>query len=286
MGKEFSVQTQSAGVLQGLRWGEPELPAVLALHGWLDNAASFAPLAPLLPGLQIIALDLPGHGKSDHRSPGGRYHLLDYLPAVLEAAGELGLNELILMGHSLGGAIAGLIAASLPERVKALVLLEAIGPLSEPEDKAPGRLRDSLLAFAASGAKAPASYPDLQALVDVRARVGKMSDSSARLLIERNVVESAEGYRWRSDSRLRLPSPMYFSEVQVLEYLKAISVPTQILLGSDGLPAEREHLKARLEVVPQAEVEWFEGAHHVHMDSPEPLARSVLRFLTRLGLAV
>ena len=34
---------------------------VLALHGWLDNAASFVPLAAQLPGLELVAIDLPGH---------------------------------------------------------------------------------------------------------------------------------------------------------------------------------------------------------------------------------
>lgn len=48
---------------------EDGLP-VIALHGWLDNANSFARLAPRLEGLRIVALDLAGHGHSGHRPPG------------------------------------------------------------------------------------------------------------------------------------------------------------------------------------------------------------------------
>lgn len=283
-GDPFSVTTPSAGEIHGLRWGDRDAPAVLALHGWLDNAQSFAPMALFLEDVQILALDLPGHGHSQHRPVGARYHLLDYLPAVTEAADALGLAEMVLMGHSLGGAIAGLLASTVPERIHALILLEAIGPLSEPEEKAPGRLRDSLLAHANAYGKAPRPIADLEALIKLRADVGDMSEAAAQLLITRNVVPSEGGYQWRSDPRLKLPSPLYFSEAQVLEYLKAITVPTAILLASNGLPAEREHLKPRLACIPSAEVQWFEGAHHAHMDSPEPIAEAVRQFLSVQGL--
>ena len=51
-----------AGLRTGTRGGLP----VLALHGWLDNAASFVPLAAQLPELDWALADLPGHGLSDH----------------------------------------------------------------------------------------------------------------------------------------------------------------------------------------------------------------------------
>ena len=56
---------------------EDGLP-VIALHGWLDNANSFARLAPKLEGLRIVALDFAGHGHSDHRPCGAGYALADY----------------------------------------------------------------------------------------------------------------------------------------------------------------------------------------------------------------
>ena len=55
---------------------EDGLP-VIALHGWLDNANSFARLAPKLDGLRIIALDMAGHGHSGHRPPGAGYAMGD-----------------------------------------------------------------------------------------------------------------------------------------------------------------------------------------------------------------
>ena len=49
-------------------WGAEGGRPVLASHGWLDNAGTFASLAPLLPDCEIVALDLAGHGLSDARS--------------------------------------------------------------------------------------------------------------------------------------------------------------------------------------------------------------------------
>ncbi|MGH8027673.1 MAG: alpha/beta fold hydrolase, partial [Pseudoxanthomonas sp.] len=50
------------GRVTGLRSGTMGVTKVLALHGWLDNAASFLPLAAYLPGVDLVMLDLPGHG--------------------------------------------------------------------------------------------------------------------------------------------------------------------------------------------------------------------------------
>ena len=52
------------GRIAGLRFGRQGAIPVLALHGWLDNAASFVPLARHLAGLDLVAVDLPGHGRS------------------------------------------------------------------------------------------------------------------------------------------------------------------------------------------------------------------------------
>ena len=114
---EFEI-TLNALTVRGIRYGSEDKPEILALHGWLDNAASFEPLSRYLSDYQIIALDFVGHGKSDHRANGAHYHLVDNVQDVHEAIQALGLSELKIIGHSMGGIIAAMYAACFPEMVK------------------------------------------------------------------------------------------------------------------------------------------------------------------------
>src|SRR5690625_5810116 len=86
--------TLAGGRLASLSWGPENAPTWLALHGWLDNAASFSRLAPVLVerlGIRIVALDFSGHGHSAHRE--GDYALWDYCHDLLDAADALGLER-------------------------------------------------------------------------------------------------------------------------------------------------------------------------------------------------
>ena len=148
------------GAIAALRHGDPAGPKLLCLHGWLDNAASFVPLMPLLREFDLVALDLPGHGASAHRLPGYDYVFVDWIHDVLDALDALGWSRASLLGHSMGGAIATVVATSAPERVRKLALIEALGPISGKPEEAGGRLKQAVAARRAATAlrrRVPAS---------------------------------------------------------------------------------------------------------------------------------
>ena len=64
--RDIEIKTERM-TFSALEWGNADDKPVLALHGWLDNAASFTPLAPRLKNVRLIAVDLAGHGRSQHR---------------------------------------------------------------------------------------------------------------------------------------------------------------------------------------------------------------------------
>jgi pimeloyl-ACP methyl ester carboxylesterase len=119
----------SSGTIRAYRLGSPSAPAVVCVHGLSSNARSFDLLAPALAqgGRQVIVLDLRGRGASP-RTRVGTYGWRKHANDVLEAASQLGVDSFELVGHSMGALVAMRAAVTAPERVRRLVLVDAVGP--------------------------------------------------------------------------------------------------------------------------------------------------------------
>ncbi|MGH8548989.1 MAG: alpha/beta fold hydrolase [Methylococcales bacterium] len=274
---EIELDTR-AGVLAGLEWGNPSDRPFLALHGWLDNAASFSNLGKHLTGYHLVAIDLPGHGKSMHRSPRSTYHLIDCADDVLNAADALGWNRFGMIGHSLGAGIASLVAGAVPERITELVLIDGIGPISNQPGDAPKQLRQALLQRRERGKREPKIYPDIETAIAARQGVGDLSSTSVEYLVRRGLRKTAGGYSWRHDRRLTLPSPLYLTEPQVLAFLRSISARTLLIKAIGGL-IDRFGSIERIVSVPNISVVELPGGHHLHLENPLPVAEAILKFL-------
>ncbi|HEY2394957.1 MAG TPA: alpha/beta hydrolase [Rudaea sp.] len=262
-------------------WGDPSLPALLAVHGWLDNAASFDRLAPLLcQHFHIVALDLPGHGRSEHRPTGAWYHYVDYLGEVLAAADQLGWRQFSLLGHSLGGTIASVLAAVCPERVGQLLLIEALGPLAGEAGHALTQLQRALDQRAALQAKALRVFASEAEAVQARVKANGLSPEAARILVSRGIRAASGGFVWSSDARLTLASPQRYVEAQVLALLEGIRAPTQLILAQPA-PSflDEAMVNARIARVPGIEVVRLPGHHHLHLEDPQPVAAALLAFV-------
>lgn len=262
-------------------WHDPAKPKLLTLHGWLDNASSFDRMAPLLDAFHIVALDFAGHGFSDHRPEGMRYHTLDYVDDVHAVLQQLGWDRFVLMGHSMGAGVSCLFAGTFPERIEKLVLLEGLGPLSGQPAEAPQILRKAVEELAAqqNGTRV---FDDFELAVKARQAglSGPMSEQAARILCERGVKAVEGGYTWTTDKRARLRSVSRLTEEQVLAFMRGITAPTLLVRAESGLPYEKAMYEGRLQALAQLRVEQLPGGHHLHLDeSPEAAAALVLSFL-------
>ena len=269
------------GTLGGLRFGKPGAPRLLCLHGWLDNAASFLPLLPFLDDFEVVALDLPGHAGSDHRAPGYDYMLVDWIHDVLDALEALDWPRVRLLGHSMGGAIATMVAVAAPERIERLALIEALGPLNGDPEEAGTRLRKAVAARRAlKPGRPPKLISDIEQAVDARLAVSQMTREAARLIVARNLRAVNGGYAWRSDPRLTLPSHLRVEEASIRAWLRALEVPTFVLCADPAPPYFTPELRdARLAQVRDVRFAELAGGHHLHMEQPDAVAALLRPFL-------
>ncbi|HVI25449.1 MAG TPA: alpha/beta hydrolase [Xanthomonadaceae bacterium] len=277
--REFALDIAS-GRIAGLRTGVPGAPRVLALHGWLDNAASFVPLAAQLDGLDLVAPDLPGHGRSAHLAPGADYSFAGAVHAVLDIADALGWERFALLGHSMGAGIGSLVAAACPERIERFVAIEALGALAEEPERTVTRLREAVAATRALPGKRLRVFPDIASAAQARMRANDLSEAAARLLVERGLVPVDGGYAWSSDPRLTLPTMIRTTEAQVDDLVRGIEMPTRVVYADPAQPYLPDPLRRRrAALLPRGELVVLPGSHHLHMEAPAAVAAAIAGFL-------
>ncbi|MGC3873576.1 alpha/beta fold hydrolase [Halomonas sp. GXIMD04776] len=261
----------AGGRLAGLSWGHEDAPTWLALHGWLDNAASFSRLAPLLVerlNIRIVAIDFSGHGKSQRHPSGADYAIWDYTQDVLDVLKSLGLERAPLLGHSMGAGVACLVAAALPERVERLVLIDGLGTLSTPAEKTAEQLRKGLQGHRRRSSKAP-HYADVESAIAARVNGGvtAIDAVTAEPLVRRNLEDDGKGgYRLRTDGRLLRPSMVRFCPEQVQAILNAIEMPTLLIEGDGGILGDREQAQRARSALRPLRRRVLVGGHHLHLE--------------------
>ncbi|MCB5161844.1 alpha/beta fold hydrolase [Marinomonas algarum] len=247
---------------------------ILSLHGWLDNAASFANLSPHLSEYSHVALDFAGHGFSFHRAPGSFYHLWDYVLDIVSILNQ-SKQSVWLIGHSMGGAVAMLVAAIAPDKVRGLVVLDNMGPLTgEPVDRV-ATLNRAVQKMTKHRLDRQWRYATKDAMVSARmAGFTQLSRQASALLVERGAMQSEDSsWTWRHDSKLTFPSPFRMDEASVEAFIQEIKCPTLALVAKQGIYEENHALvEARAAQFPWIKLKWLEGNHHFHLEPESCLA--------------
>ncbi len=252
--------------IHALQWGNPDGVPVLALHGWLDNAATFTHLAPLLKDCHVVAVDLPGHGFSGHWPDHTHYHMWEGVEDVELILDALGWDTCHLMGHSMGAVISTLYAGTFPKRLESLTLIEAFGPMAGTLEDAPKRMRETIVSMKNHN---PEQKPKANINSFIQTRLQgpiKLKEDSAALLMERSVMETEEGLCWSNDKRLKYTSMMRLPESIIVSFIQSIECPVLGVFADDGMFSE-ERLKPRWqELKTKKEQAWFSGGHHLHLE--------------------
>lgn len=267
-----------------VEWGPADHARTFVLvHGFSDLGRGWEAVAErLAPHGRVVAPDLRGHGDSEWIGPGGYYHFFDYLADVDDLVRRLGPAPVVLVGHSMGGSVAGYYAGLRPERVAALVLLEGLGPPDQAGIDVVARTAHWVDAWRAARAKP--SFKPMASLDVAVARLQKndrrLTDAAARRMAEVGTrpAPGGDGLVWKHDP-LHMTSGPYAYRVAVAEaFWRAVTCPVLCVDGAQSelnlAEAERAARRAHFARCRHATVE--DAGHALHRHQPAEVARLIL----------
>ncbi|WP_394223220.1 alpha/beta fold hydrolase [Alteromonas gracilis] len=257
-------------------------PIVIGIHGYLDNAESLRPLSPYLQSCRFVAIDLAGHGKSQHRPIGAQYNQADFLQDLYALIEEQSWDSVILLGHSLGGILATQFAALFPEKVKAVISIDACGPLTQEESTTAQQMRDAVLSRH-SKRRNRLRTVDLDEAVKARCKVSDLSAEYARTILSRNLTQDAGGHCfWSSDPRLRTKSVLRLTDKQAENLMRNIECPILFIGATNSFKKLDTVYPSRDSWFKNAQYERLVGGHHIHMENTHDVGLLIRDFVEQL----
>ncbi|MCA9537738.1 MAG: alpha/beta fold hydrolase, partial [Myxococcales bacterium] len=261
-----------------LEWGPTNAPAVLAVHGLLDHAGYFAPLAEALAahGLRTIAFDLRGHGAADHLGPEATYRLADYVRDLDAVLATVRGPIAALVGHSMGAAIVGLHSAARPGAAEARVLVEPPWPRAADLAEWPERLG----AWLDARREAPTHPPlaDLDAaIIRLRTTLGAAPDHVLAALARRVTRPEGDHLVWRWDARLRDRAEQALDGVDPAHWrtvLAGLPAPTRLVFAEESRFVRPDDRAAQAAARPEETVV-LPGGHALPVEQPAALAEVI-----------
>jgi pimeloyl-ACP methyl ester carboxylesterase len=235
----------------------PSHPPVILIHGAGGNHLTWPPQLRRLPNQHMLALDLPAHGKSEGI---GHHAIEDYVHEVLGFMTEIGIYSAVLVGHSMGSAVALSAAIHFPERVIALGLV-------------------------GSGARLRVAPALLQAASDP-----STFENAVRMIHDASFPTETRTKELSIQRMMEMRPTVLYGDLMACDAFDAtdqlfsLSMPTLIVCGSDDKmtpPRYSEYLRdhigrAHLEVVPNA-------GHYVMLDQPDVVTNLLDKFLNSIS---
>ncbi|MCF4166841.1 alpha/beta hydrolase [Zavarzinia compransoris] len=276
-------------VSQGLRlhyvdWGNDGAPPLLLVHGGNDHCRSWDWVAQrLCESFHVMAVDLRGHGDSDH-APGSHYPTHGFILDLAQLVAQRGLAPVDILAHSWGGAISLLYAGLYPESVRRLMVIEGWGPSPEVLKKHGDmplheRLRNWVEGCRAVAHKRPPRYATLDDCVArMKAANTRLTDEQAHHLALHAACQNEDGtWSWKYDPYVRVISPTWVPPEELGAIWSRITCPVQLLRGTESWAGDPV-ADGKIGFFQDARVEAFEQAghwvHHDRLDDTVALARA------------
>ena len=268
------------------RWGSPQAPLLVLLHGWMDNSATWQFMVDQLQqDWNIIALDWAGFGLSDQRE---YYAFSEYL-ADLEAFLDLVSPDepVRLVAHSMGANISSLYAGVRPDRIHSVINLEGVGPFPNQLVTLGARIGNWLDSLSRPGAGRTVHLPDVASMARRMLRKNPRLDQAHAEFLARHFVkpDPAGGVRIAADVKTFSFIPIFPHAEQVETLLAQITARVLFVRGADSFVSQafKGHeaaLQHRFDCVGDSRAVLIEDAgHNLQHDVPHELAALIEEFL-------
>ena len=209
--------------------GEGGRPLLL-VHGYGGARRDFGPLIEPLAerGWHVVAPDQRGHGDSDDLNEESAYSFASFAGDLLELLAALGWDEIVLLGHSMGGMVAQTFALAAPDRLRGLILMD-----TTHKDV---RMDPELVALAAKVARENGMATIVEMSRDI--------DDPLETAAHRRLCETVPGYREFGDEKQLACDPLMYAAMAIeittphdrLGRLAAIDCPTLVIVGEQDAP--------------------------------------------------
>jgi pimeloyl-ACP methyl ester carboxylesterase len=268
-------------------WGNGGKPPLILLHGGQDHCRNWDWVAQRLRHeWHIIAPDLRGHGDSQW-SATGSYTMAGYVYDLAQLVDQQRLAPVTIVAHSLGGNIALRYAGVYPEKVKALVSIEGLGPspkaLAErARQTIDERMRKWIDLQQNLAGRLPRRYASIEdAFRRMQAANKHLSPEQARHLTQHGVNQNEDGtFSWKFDNYVRVWPPYDMQVEEVQQLWSRITCPTLLVYGKESWASNPQE-DGRARHFQNARVVSFEGAAHwVHHDQLDAFIETVTEFLS------
>ncbi len=236
---------------------EFQIPIVF-LHGLGVDASCWGEVVHALPEFECVCIDLPGHGGAP--VVGSVPTVADFAAHVMAEVTRLGLSRIVLVGTSLGGLVAQQIAATSPELVSRLVLVDTVATYPEVVRQ---QWRDRASIARSVGMESIVA-PTLETWFTTEGR-------EAQLPIVARVAEKVRGMNPEG----------YAQACEVLEHadtrtiLASITAPTLIVCGTNDLPPFLAAVPEFEAAITHTDVVWLAGKHGVSLEAPSVFASTL-----------
>jgi pimeloyl-ACP methyl ester carboxylesterase len=281
-----AVETASAPVtdelieLNGLRFhfrdwpsARPDAPPLLLLHGFMGHSHAWDRIAGVLrENYRVLALDQRGHGETAWASPDG-YTMDGFVGDVAQFVAALGLQQLTVVGHSLGGRVGFFFAGTRPTALQRLVVSD-IGPITNPAG------RNRIGAFAA----APADFDTVESAIATR-RAAFPNEDPDLLAYETShgLMRTHRGrWTWRFDPRMADPAIPFRNPSEDLGWqrLGNIAVPMLLIHAEMSDVLSRETADRMVATAPDCRLVEIPGCGHGLMrEVPQEFLDALHKFL-------